>query len=367
MKGFLITLFVFIACSFSKLSGQSITREAKNSYALFTQTNDIQNLSKARKLIDDAYRTKKDSASFKINITRGLIYSTLAHVDSNKTFSYQKDPVEEALFSLGKITNPKFIIEHDQEIAHIHRQLNATYLISGNRAIANRNYISALNFFSKVDSNSLEGYQLQHNLAILYSRVGDREKAIHYYKYLIKKTPQPEYYLALANLYESRSESIDLLNLLQEGIAKFPDNRNLTNKLLNFLAGTKNFEVIANIIDQPLRKNPESVDLNYLAGFSYDIKNQKTKAQEYYLKVLELQPNNYDANYSLGLLYLDFYLSNKNDPEMMLKSKEFLTKAYEIDPDDLKTLKSLSLLYTYNGESDELLRINERINQLKFN
>lgn len=367
MKGFLLTLFVFITCSFSGSSAQSLTREAKNSYALFTQTNDIQSLSKARKLIDDAYRTKKDSASFKVNITRGLIYSTLAHVDSNRVSSYLKDPVEEALFSLSKISNSKFLLEHDQEIAHIHRQLNATYLISANRAIANRNYISALSFFSRVDSNSLEGYQLQHNLAILYSRVGDREKAIHYYKYLIKNTPQPEYYLALANLYESRGENPNLLNLLQEGIGKFPDNRNLTNKLLNFLAGTKNFEAIANIIDQPLRKSPESVDLNYLAGFSYDLKGHKTKAQEYYLKVLELQPNNYDANYSLGLLYLDFYLSNKNDPELMLKSKEYLLKSYEIDPDDLKTLKSLSLLYTYNGESEELLKINERINQLKLN
>ena len=367
MKGFFFTLFVFLICSFLEVGAQSLTREAKNSYALFTQTNDIQYLSKAKKQIDEAYRSKKDSASLKINITRGLIYSTLAHVDSNRVFSYHVGPVEEALFSLNKISNPRFLVEHEQEIAHIRRQLNATYLISGNRAVANRNYISALNFFSKVDSNSIKGYQLQHNLAILYSRVGDRGKATQYYKYLIKNNPQPEYYLALANLYESRMEYTDFLRVLQEGIAKFSDNRNLTNKMLNFLAGAKNFEAIANIIDQPLKKNPESIDLNYLAGFSYDVKGLKPKAEDYYLKVLELQPNNYDANYSLGLLYLDFYLGNKNDPEIMLKSKEYLTKAYEIDPDDLKTLKSLSLLYSYNGESQELLKINDRINQLKSN
>jgi len=367
MKGFFFILFVFLICSFLEVGAQSLTREAKNSYALFTQTNDIQNLSKAKKLIDEAYRNKKDSASLKINITRGLIYSTLAHVDSNRVFSYKKDPVEEALFSLNKISNPRFLVEHEQEIAHTLRQLNATYLISANRAVADRNFISALNYFSKVDSNTLEGYQLQHNLAILYSRVGEKGKATHYYKYLIKNNPQPEYYLALANLYESRMENTDLLRLLQEGIVKFPDNRNLNNKLLNFLANAENFEAIANIVDQPLKKNPESVDLNYLAGFSYDVKGHKTKAQEYYLTVLQLQPNNYDANYSLGLMYLDFYLANKNDPDMMLKSKEYLTKAYEIDPDDLKTLKSLSLLYRYNGESEELLKINDRINQLKSN
>ena len=367
MKSFILTLFVFLSFSTSLLNAQSLIREAKNSFAFFTQTNDIQHLSKARKLIDDAFKTKKDSASFKTNLIRGLIYSTLAHVDSNRVSSYQKDPVEETLFSLSKISNQKFLVEHDLEIAHINRQLNATYLIAANRAVLNRNYISALNSFSKVDSNSLQGYQLQHNLAILYSRVGDREKAIHYYKKLINNVPQPDYYLALANLYESRNETDNLLKLLQEGIAKFPDNRNLSNKLLNFLAGTKNFDAIANIIDQPLRKNPESVDLNYLAGFSYDVKGHKPKAEDYYLEVLELEPNNYDANYSLGLLYLDLYLRDKNDPEMMLKSKKFLTKAYEIDPDDLRTLKSLSLLYSYNGESIEFLKMNERINQLKSN
>lgn len=367
MKGFSSILFVYFTLVISGLNAQSLTREAKNSFALFTQTNDIQSLNKARNLIDDAYRSKKDSASFNTNLIRGLVYSTLAHVDSNRVSNYPKDPVEEALFSVNRISNSRFFIEHDQEVAHIRRQLNASYLISANRAVVNRDFISALNFFSKVDSNSFQGYQLQHNLAILYSRVGDRDKAIYYYKVLIKNAPQPDYYLALANLYESRNENAELLKLLQEGMAKFTDNRSLTNKLLNFLAGAKDFEAIANIIDQPLKNNPESIDLNYLAGFSYDVKGHKPKAERYYLKVLELQPNNYDANYSLGLLYLDLYLRNKIDPEMMLKSKEYLNHSYEIDPDDLKTLMALSLLYSYNGDSEELLKINERINQLKLN
>ena len=367
MKGHFIFLFVVFVFVNLDVNAQSVTREAMNSYALFTQTNDVQNLGKARKLIDDSYHSKKDSASSKINLIRGLVYSTLAHVDSNKVFSYTKDPIDEALNALKLITNQKFIKEHDQELLHINRQLNAAYLILGNRAVINRNYISALNYYKRVDPSAIEGTQLQHNLAILYSRMGDREKAIEYYSFLIMNSPQPDYYLAMSNIYDAKNDLPGLLKILQEGIRRYPDNKNLSNKLLNFLAEEKNYEAISSIIDEDLKKNSDSIDLNYLAGFSFDVKGHKNKALEYYLRVLELQPNNYDANYSLGLLYLDFYLGNKNDPGMMLKSKEYLLRSYEIDPDDIKTLKSLSLLYSYNGESEELLKINERINQLKSN
>jgi hypothetical protein len=52
---------------------------------------------------------------------------------------------------------------------------------------------------------------------------------------------------------------------------------------------------------------------------------------------------------------------------MMYISKYYLTKANEIDPNELKVLSALSILYKNTGEKSELQKINNRINQLKLN
>ena len=51
----------------------------------------------------------------------------------------------------------------------------------------------------------------------------------------------------------------------------------------------------------------------------------------------------------------------------MYVAKFYLTKANEIDPYELKSLTSLSILYKNTGEITELQKINNRINQLKLN
>jgi Tfp pilus assembly protein PilF len=46
---------------------------------------------------------------------------------------------------------------------------------------------------------------------------------------------------------------------------------------------------------------------------------------------------------------------------------QHLSKANEIDPNQLKTLQSLAILYQYVGDEVQLQRVNNKINQLKLN
>src|SRR5699024_9682008 len=64
---------------------QSAYKESSNSFARYTQSGDMKNLQEAKKQIDKAYKTKRDSASTRVNIMRALIYSSLAYIDSNRT------------------------------------------------------------------------------------------------------------------------------------------------------------------------------------------------------------------------------------------------------------------------------------------
>jgi tetratricopeptide (TPR) repeat protein len=115
------------------------------------------------------------------------------------------------------------------------------------------------------------------------------------------------------------------------------------------------------------RLDENNINLNYLAGFSHEMTGDFTKAEEYYKVILTINPNNYEANFALGLLYLNLYLDDKEQTGMMYISKYYLTKANEIDPNELKVLNALSILYKNTGEKSELQKINNRINQLKLN
>jgi tetratricopeptide (TPR) repeat protein len=173
--------------------------------------------------------------------------------------------------------------------------------------------------------------------------------------------------MVLSNLYESLNDEINTIRVLTAGSKAYPDNRDIVFKLINILLVRNDYKGIIKFTGQALKLDENNINLNYLAGFSYEMTGDVTKAEEYYKVILTINPNNYEANFALGLLYLNLYLKDKEQSGMMYISKYYLTKANEIDPNELKTLNSLSILFKNTGEKSELQKINNRINQLKLN
>lgn len=366
---------VFISVAFvmwmtSQARGQSLIKEAMNNFALYGKEHKIKDLENARKKIDELYTTKKDSVSYKTNLQRALIYSTLAVVDVNRKYSYKKDPVEETTFSLKQLKNSKLNSDYEPELKYIKNQLTKAYLQKANKALEeDRNY-EALKGYTLVDSLSDgENINVLHNLALLYERIGNIEKAILYYDKLIsKKSAYPDYFLELSNLYEQRGEYDNMVATLQKGYKEFPRNRDLIFKLLNTYADKSDYKAVLSLIQNALIIDGDNNNLNYLAGFAYEVTGNGSKAEFYYKKILENSPDNYEANYALGLLYLNSFLTNtKNKDPMFLLAKQYLVKANEINPNDIKALRSLSILYNKTGDMMQLEKINNKLNELILN
>lgn len=344
-----------------------ITKDAMNSFAQYSAIKDIKKLENARKLIDNGYKTKSDSNAFKNNLIRSLVYATLARIDSNLKYTYTKDPVDETLFSMKQVYGSKFEDESRSEIDYIEAQLKNTYLYRANNSFKNHRYAEALKYFSILDSIDQENLSVTHNLALLCQELGYYQRSVVYYNKLISKRPKPEYYMVLAILYESLGDEKNTIKVLSVGSGLYPNNRDLVFKLLNILQSRNDYGEIIKFTAQALKLDENNVNLNYLAGFSYEMLGNITKAEEYYKIILNINPNNYDANYALGLLYLNLYLKDMGQSGLMYVSKYYLSKANEIDPYEIKTLRSLSILYKHTGDKTELEKINNRINQLKLN
>lgn len=344
-----------------------ITKDAMNSFAKYTASKDIKSLENARKLIDNGYKTRSDSNAFKNNLIRSLVYSSLAREDSTLKFTYKKDPVEETLFALKHVYGSKFEDGSRREINYIEDQLKHTYLYRANYSFRNRRYAEALKYFSKLDSIDKNNSSITHNLALLCQELGYYQRSAAYYERLISNRPKPEYYMVLANLYESLNDEKNTIRVLRDGSVLYPNNRDLVFKLLNILQNRNDYQEIVKYTAQALKLDENNINLNYLAGFSNEMAGNVTKAEEYYKAILNINPNNYEANYALGLLYLNLYLKDKDQSGVMYVSKYYLTKANEIDPYEMKSLTSLSILFKNSGDSIELQKINNRINQLKLN
>src|SRR5690554_4345978 len=84
----IIILGLFLFCGQSLLFGQSNLKEGTNNFALFTKTGEFKNLETARKHSDEAYKTAKDSTSYRNNLLRALVYSSLSVADSNRKLKY---------------------------------------------------------------------------------------------------------------------------------------------------------------------------------------------------------------------------------------------------------------------------------------
>ena len=367
MKGIFIFLFSILLFIASSRAQTVITKDAMNSFAKYSASNDINELDKARKLIDGAYKTKSDSNAFKNNLIRALVYSSLARADSSLKFKYSKDPVDETLFSLNKILVSKFSKEAIKELDYINDRLNHTYLYRANTLFRERKFAGALKYFTILDSINPDNLPLLHNLALLHQELGNFKKSAVYFEKLITKNPKPEYFLVLANLYESIGDEHNTLKILKNGNVLYPENRDLIFKLINTLVNRNDYIEIVKFTQAALKFDELNIYLNYLSGFANEMTGNNLKAEESYKAILNINPNNYEGNYALGLLYLNIYLKDMSQKNQLYVSKYYLSKANEIDPNELKSLTTLSILYKHTGDINELQKIKQRINQLKLN
>lgn len=347
---------------------QSNLKEGNNNFARYTKSGDMKDLLEARKFADLAYKERRDSASYNNTLLRGLVYGSLAVADSNRTQKYTKDPIDEAEFMLSRLNDEQLNYENEAQINYLKKRIAAAYLIRANRALTNNNYEEAYNLFEKVNHyNSTEN--TRHNLALLSERLDRPDDAIKLYSDFIqnKSSAKPNYILTLAKIYLNKGDNNAAQNVLLKGREYFPTNKDILFALLNLYAGNGAYDAIVALADEAMAMEPESVNLNYLMGYAYEITGDREKAINYYKRTLELDPDDYNSNYELGLLYLRDFVKDPSNLEKQYEAQQYLLKANEIDPNAVKALKSLAVLFDKSGNSVQLERVNSQLNQMNMN
>jgi len=345
---------------------QSNLKEGNNNFALYTKSQNFANLDAARKFADAAYQTKRDSVSFRNILLRGLVYSTLAVVDSNRAQAYTKDPADIGLSSLRRLSNKSARSEHEPEINYIKRSLANAYLIKANRAVAAANFEEAYLNFHKVDSISGSTIDVKHNLAVLSAKIGGNEDAIKRYQSFTsqRETSSPTYILQLAKLYRKQGDNRSSLNTLLMGREQFPKDKEILFTLINTYLTNEAYAAIVPLADEAITHEPENVNLNYIAGYANEMEGNNAAAKAFYEKVINLDANNFEGNLELGLMYLREYIAHPEDEEKQNNAQDYLLRANQIKPSEVRALKSLAVLYDQSGDIIQKERVNSILNQL---
>lgn len=347
-------------------AAQSNLKEGNNNFALYTKSKDLKHLEAARKFADAAYQTKRDSVNFRNVLLRGLVYSTLAVVDSNRKQKYTTDPADVGLSALRRLSNKSAATEYEPEINYIRRSLANAYLIKANRAVTAANLEEAYLQFHKVDSISESAIDVKHNLAVLSTKVGGNEDAIERYKSFTsqRETSSPVYILELAELYRKQGDNRSRLNTLLTGREQFPDDKEILFTLINTYLANEAYSAIVPLVDEAIAHEPENVNLNYIAGYANEMEGNNAEAKTFYKQVINLDDNNFEGNLELGLMYLREYIANPENEEKQNNAQNYLLRANQIQPSEVRALKSLAVLYDQSGDIIQKERVNSILNQL---
>lgn len=359
---------LFILNGQTLLFAQSDLKEGNNNFALFIKNDDFKKLELAKKHTDGAYKTKKDSTSYRNNLLRSLVYSSLAVADDKRKLKYKKDPILEAEFALNRLSDLELNDRNQGQITYINKKLAQAYLANAEKSLNNNEYQEAFDNFTKVDYFSKSEIQVKKNLAYLSDKLEKKDLAISYYNEYLKEKNKvtEENYLLLSKLYRDNKQELEALNTLQDGKEKFPKSKSILFEIINIHSKNGNYDTVASLIDKAIELDPDNIELNYLAGYAFEVNGNRKKAIRYYEKVISLDENNYTGNLEIGLVYLNEYLDDRKEENMDL-AERYLLKANEINPNAVNALKALAIFFKETGNTFQYERVQNQISNNSIN
>lgn len=128
-------------------------------------------------------------------------------------------------------------------------------------------------------------------------------------------------YLALVDVYKSLNKDAELIAIIEEGKAQYPDNVNLRNEELNYYIKTGKQDVLMKKLEDAVAKEPNNAELHFNLANGYNnlafpkdatgkdapkpsnFDELFAKAETSYQKALAIDGANGGYNYNMGVLY----------------------------------------------------------------
>jgi tetratricopeptide (TPR) repeat protein len=359
-----VLLVLFTA--FAALGQSEALKSVVNNLAYYKQKQDLKYLAQAKKSVDSLIITRADSADIQKMVYRAVVNSSILYIDSlNKL---QQPPVflDQTVELTDRLSSNKKAYRYQSEIDYVKHCLANVYIRKAFVYSNNSDYNNALQLFLDAQRYAPAFGQLNGYIAYSGEKLGNLQTAAKYYSKLVQDdNPKTEYIAAASDIYKTLGDTATALELIKKGRRTLPNDKTLLLDEANIYTNKKDYKNLAPLLALLLDNNTNNAELAFVAANCYDHLNEYDKAESLYLRAIELNSSAYDPIFNLGLLYLKQSEEQEKDKSQNItRSAQWLEKANEISPNDVKCLQVLQLLYKKTGNQDQINQVNSKLKQL---
>ena len=330
-------------------------------------------LQKAKTNIDNASQHEKTMNDAKTWHYYGIIYY---NISSYPEFTeLDADALEKSLEGFNKIAqlDQKYFQDEYMSIASSISAISDRYAIKANENIENGDYIGACNNLKKTYDIKL-GIGQKDNEALLYAAqyallANEYNTAVELCNVLVENAVEvSQVYQYLAMAYRELGNDDLMLQYIQTGREKFPEDEDLVNEQINaYLKLGREAEIIDQIKEMAAKQTENPIYYFILGTIYSNVESSLynlDSALEFYNKAIEIDPTAVDPYINIGSMYIDksaeLYNAANDLPidevekydAMIAEAKSydekalpFVEKAYELLPDDEAVKRVLKTLY----------------------
>ena len=222
-----------------------------------------------------------------------------------------------------------------------------------------------------------------YNAALCYEKADMTDMAIERYKDCADITYQvPNVFLFISTLYRNADNDEAALKTLQEARISYPREQSLIIEELNIYLTNKDFGRAKSNLELAAEQDPTNEILWFSLGSVFDNLGNYEEAIIAYQKAIGVKSDYFDANYNLGALYFNKAVLGINEANEMWKprmtkteaakqkkleddskamfvtARPYLESAFQVDPSDVETIRSLKDIYARTGEDDKFIQMN---------
>ena len=282
-----------------------------------TKTDADRNYDDLLKWAAEVKEHPKTSNDPKMWYYRGLTYLKVAGLN-NDLSKANPDAIKIALESFNKAIDTDIKNKVTKESKANLLNVAIGLYNSGYTAYTNEDYGTAYNDFAaalplmKYDENdllkqaNLTADVLEQMMAFSAMNNGEEAKAIKALEGLVaKKTLESSIYANLAQLHLKGGDTTKALDVISAGKEMNETDKTLINLELDvYLKQGRSKELIEKL-DAAIQEDPGSTIYYFARAISYEKLGETEKAAADYDKILEIDPEYYDAAYNKGVMYLN--------------------------------------------------------------
>ena len=223
-----------------------------------------------------------------------------------------------------------------------------------------------------------------YNAALCYEKADMTDMAIERYRDCADiKYQVPNVFLFISTLYRNSDNDEEALRVLQEARVAYPREQSLIIEELNIYLTNQDFERAKANLELAAEQDPTNEILWFSLGSVFDNLGNYDEAIIAYQKAIVVKSDYFDANYNLGALYFNKAVLGINEANEMWKprmtrteaanqkkleedsksmfvtARPYLESAFQVEPTDLETIRSLKDIYARTGEDDKFLQMND--------